>query len=325
MGVPLRFSTSKSTLSKLIKPSVRPDIRPAKRVRKMEPAPSGRWPGSSLTLLQRWCLCSCIYGNRAEQSKGRVLTECVGEYSRSGRRVFGHALRHGSTDKLLPSHRPHALDRQDAFRSGAVSLLNVQSRACTCMHAIDQYVGIDRWRSIWVWKLDSIHGLGKCGASCGRSQQIGLPGITRAHSMMCRCTMGVLSSALLEGASKLQEARLARAQRGHKDCPAINSMSHAAAVLNNATVHLVTCSPSPSCMPNLPVTRLWAATAVSRAAERSASPHQMSLSLSHSTPSRSSASSNSVKSTLYRRTPPMPPNPRQNWLPSCDLFVTNSS
>ena len=90
------------------------------------------------------------------QSKNRVLTERVGEYSSSGRSVLGQALRHGSTDKLWPSpvHDPHASDGQDAFRKRMVSLLTTQSTACTCM--INQYIGIDRWLSIRVWKLRNI-------------------------------------------------------------------------------------------------------------------------------------------------------------------------
>lgn len=38
-----------------------------------------------------------------------------------------------------------------------------------------------------------------------------------------------------------------------------------------------------------------------------------------------SGSSKISNSTRYRMVPPMPPKPLQNWLPSCDLSVMNSS
>ena len=71
VGVPLRFSTSRSTLSKLIKPSVSPDMRPANRVRNTEPAPGGRRSGSALALLRSWCLYGCSYGKTAKTEQGQ--------------------------------------------------------------------------------------------------------------------------------------------------------------------------------------------------------------------------------------------------------------
>jgi len=87
-----------------------------------------------------------------------VLTECVGEDSCGGRRVLGHALRHSTTDELLPSlvHQPHALDWQGCLpKPGGVTAQRSIESMCTRMIDFTMSASTDGVL-IWGWKLGTI-------------------------------------------------------------------------------------------------------------------------------------------------------------------------